>query len=523
MTKYSQVLFLYIDALRFDTFSNKKLCKILLPNLSKIINNGTIKKIISNGQVTQVSMPSIFCQRFPLDYDGYSTGIRNFPRSFVEDLKENGFHNTFIPSTYLTGPMWCLERGFDDVICIYDKRQIFDRFVRHFFKYYINEFDLKKITKKQLITKLKSEYKNLLDYLINRFRGVNNLKLPRFLRDFDDLEFKQLKKELLVLESDPEKILKKMKQIPPEQYFKYLGETEFLLNKKIEFLKITFKKIVSNLLSLFFLELVSIKANRMTPFASEVINFGLEKINFKKKNFIMFQFMDIHDSNTLTRFTQIFKLIRYLPKLLYSRIRFKSKSSKLYDLNLCYLDHQIGKLINTIKIKNKNPLIFITSDHGQGWDNQRKKISNNQWGFKTFYERIDVPLIISKKIKISDNGVHDSMSISATLIDLLKIKKHSSYLGKSIIQNGNKIVITEAGEPGFVDIKKHNLFFTVTSKKFKLFTKFKDKSFNHKFFFDKKNDPNEYENLIKDKDQKKNIEKLVIEIKKKRKKVIFKR
>ena len=281
--------------------------------------------------------------------------------------------------------------------------------------------------------------------------------------------------------------------------------------------------IVSNLLSFFFLELVSIKSNRMTPFASEVINFGLEKINFKKKNFIMFQFMDIHDSNTLTRFTQIFKLIRYLPKLLYSRIRFKSKSSKLYDLNLCYLDHQIGKLINTIKIKNKNPLIFITSDHGQGWDNQRKKISNNQWGFKTFYERIDVPLIISKKIKISDNGIHDSMSISATLIDLLKIKKHSSYLGKSIIQNGNKIVITEAGEPGFVDIKKHNLFFTVTSKKFKLFTKFKDKSFNHKFFFDKKNDPNEYENLIKDKEQKKNIEKLVIEIKKKRKKVIFKR
>ena len=79
MTKHSQVLFLYIDALRFDTFSNKKLCKILLPNLSKIINKGTIKKIISNGQVTQVSMPSIFCQRFPLDYDGYSTGIRNFP------------------------------------------------------------------------------------------------------------------------------------------------------------------------------------------------------------------------------------------------------------------------------------------------------------------------------------------------------------------------------------------------------------------------------------------------------------
>ena len=79
---------MYIDALRFDTFSNKKLCKILLPNLSKIINKGTIKKIISNGQVTQVSMPSIFCQRFPLDYDGYSTGIRNFPRSFVEDLKE---------------------------------------------------------------------------------------------------------------------------------------------------------------------------------------------------------------------------------------------------------------------------------------------------------------------------------------------------------------------------------------------------------------------------------------------------
>ena len=81
------------------------------------------------------------------DYGGYSTGIK-FPKSFVE-LIQKEYETSFIASTYMTGPMWRLERGFDNVENLYDKRLPFHRFVNPFFYFLKKE---KKINnKKKLI------------------------------------------------------------------------------------------------------------------------------------------------------------------------------------------------------------------------------------------------------------------------------------------------------------------------------------------------------------------------------------
>ena len=40
--------------------------------------------------------------------------------------------------------------------------------------------------------------------------------------------------------------------------------------------------------------------------------------------------------------------------------------------------------------------VIISGDHGYGWDYKRKYSMNSVWGFKTFYERITIPLILSK-------------------------------------------------------------------------------------------------------------------------------
>ena len=59
MTNYKFIFCILIDGLRFDVFSDPKYRK-LLPNISKIIDKGFLKKLISNGMITQVAMPSFF-------------------------------------------------------------------------------------------------------------------------------------------------------------------------------------------------------------------------------------------------------------------------------------------------------------------------------------------------------------------------------------------------------------------------------------------------------------------------------
>ena len=55
----------------------EKVASKLAPNISNLMKTGILKKIISNGQITQVSLPTILTQTYPLDFDGYNNGIRS--------------------------------------------------------------------------------------------------------------------------------------------------------------------------------------------------------------------------------------------------------------------------------------------------------------------------------------------------------------------------------------------------------------------------------------------------------------
>ena len=53
------VLFILLDGCEFSTFENRKVASKLAPNISNLMKTGILKKIISNGQITQVSLPTI--------------------------------------------------------------------------------------------------------------------------------------------------------------------------------------------------------------------------------------------------------------------------------------------------------------------------------------------------------------------------------------------------------------------------------------------------------------------------------
>ena len=74
------------------------------------------------------------------------------------------------------------------------------------------------------------------------------------------------------------------------------------------------------------------------------------------------------------------------------------------------------------------------------------------------------------------NTLFDSMSISATILEIMGIKPHKSYKGVSIFSKGKEIIITENCGRGNADILKKDIYFTLTSIKYKLFCKLKRKN-----------------------------------------------
>ena len=128
----------------------------------------------------------------------------------------------------------------------------------------------------------------------------------------------------------------------------------------------------------------------------------------------------------------------------------------------------------------------------------RLKELKKDFGFRTYSELLTIPFVISpfKSKQLKNSNLFDSMSISATILDILDIKQHSSFKGKSIFSKGDKIIITESCGRGNADIEKKDIFFTLTASKYKLFCKIEGKVMLLKRFYSLESDARELKNII---------------------------
>ena len=148
----------------------------------------------------------------------------------------------------------------------------------------------------------------------------------------------------------------------------------------------------------------------------------------------------------------------------------------------------------------------------------RSKELRKDFGYRTYYEHINIPFIISpfKHKKLKKSFLYDSMSISASILEILKIKPDNSFKGRSIFSRGSQIIITENCGRGNADIKKKDIFFTLTSSRFKLFCKIEGKTLILNRLYEIHKDPRELNNIINDISLKYLINFYLIFIKKKR-------
>lgn len=504
------ILFVLMDGCEYSIFANPEEGKALAPNLSKYIDHGMIKRVVANGMITQVSLPTILTQTYPFDCGGYNYGIHKRPRSLIEDLKERGYETYFLCSSDITGPNRNYERGCDVVRRINDINDVLPGFIKVIVYYEIHKCNAGLITKDDLIAFLHSDLDKVLRSIEAAADRSDSAFLHKRFRRPSLAMTRKVRAERELLARDPEAILYKIERIPTMLYENFLGEDlrplavpvmeervrkyirRYDRRAKINYL---FKRYTGIGFSPF--------ANYYAPTAPEVFEEALAMMPSKTKSswFMFIQLLDFHDGPKTSRVLRFLKCLTYIPKLKRIRRQFPTHRDVWRDLCMIYMDEHIGAFVKKLEARGQmeNTKMVWFGDHGMGWDLGRGSPRMEDLGFRVHHEHLTVPLIISPtEHKPASEGVHDGMSIAATVYDELGMDSHPSFKGVSAYQTGKWAAIAESVGRGNCDLINRELYFAVESTDYKTLLMLVQNQFKVQALYNLRTDPREHNNLLED-------------------------
>ncbi len=498
-----------IDNLRIDSFSDKEFSRKFYPNFSYLIRNGICKELIANAHTTKFVMPSFFTQTYPLDYGGYNNVITQRPKSFVELIKQKGLKTIMIQGDENDGPMNNCDRGFELISLYYDYRVIIYNLIDRIISYDLRLWQKKILKDSDVRFTLETKLLPVLKYLYESKNRVSNPNLSKWHRKLSKKVKAKILLEIDSIKRDPISVAKKILKINPMFYINSLGEgSRFSFKFKIKYFFLRVLNKFDNFLNFFFPILVFFKPQK-SVLVDDIFKSIKSNIPTKKSFFIYCHLMDVHDRAFINRPIRFLQKMSLWPIWFYRKKNNKTFARFLYDISLHFIDRELGKLIKLPKLNSCK--FFIFGDHGCDIHDIEKRTVPEIFGFRTHKEHINVPLIIyNSNNKINKKGCHDSMSISATILDELKIKPHGSFRGRSVYRPGKEIIISENCGRGNCDIKRKDLYFTITSKKYKMFILIQKNKIKIKRLYDLVNDKNEVNNLINFKNLRKEVKILLL-------------
>jgi hypothetical protein len=205
--------------------------------------------------------------------------------------------------------------------------------------------------------------------------------------------------------------------------------------------------------------------------------------------------MDVHDCTSFNRiFIKIYHF-KFFPKWIYAKLRGFTNRRLLYDLSLMYVDEKIGGMMNTLESRGlaDKTAIVISGDHGLSYAESPRSHKNVY--FRTYYEDISIPIAVyncNKNISIVSGKLRDSMSITATLLDFMKIFPDKSFLGKGVTNpDSNHSIISESCDSRKINGLQTNLFFTILDGSHKIMIVLIGEKLHVRHLFDIKTDPKE--------------------------------
>ncbi len=500
MTNRKNLFYIIIDALRWDVLQDYDSAKAIMPNTAELMRHGFTKRVIANSQSTQFVMPSLFSLTYPLDYGGYNTGIRNRPKSYVEVVKEAGYSTNLISTCNQLGVHFGYDRGFDRLATTNTFATLIEQLISRVLYYNIELLQKRQSTPAEAIEIVQREFGKMLERLQEQFLQWDKSFWPTKLLKWNEKIYQASFKEKELLQKKPEVVLKKLQNISPGIYWKYLGKTHapplsFFFTRLIEGCRWRSRRFLQhiNWIPFLFLSHFQVLLQDLTPKLKDFIS------STSQPWLIHMHIMDVHDCKSLNRIFWRIKIFKYFPRIWRAYRNGLTKRRFLYDLSLAAVDHELGKIIKSMTENgNFNKTIFlVTGDHGLQYaysPRPRKGIA-----YRTHYEDIDVPLVIANAAKFpaaSDNSL-DSMGVTATLLEAAGLPLHPTFKGVSAYAGGREIVISESAGGGNADLLHRDLFFTVTSLTHKLMVTLRGNRILAEEFYDLTTDPYELNNIVK--------------------------
>ncbi|MGA3122291.1 MAG: sulfatase [Polyangiaceae bacterium] len=184
----------------------------------------------------------------------------------------------------------------------------------------------------------------------------------------------------------------------------------------------------------------------------------------------------------------------------------------LYEGELTYIDHEIGRLIDAIEARSQPTYLIVTADHGTVFSTDPTR--KGHYGYDLYTETLHVPLIIEGPgIPVGRaDGVVTTMDIAPTITDLLRLytlhSSGSTFEGTSLLpemltgtQDPNRVVFSqfylpERGFQGKDPLQmisarnaRYNLVLNRASGTFELFDWTTDYSEHHELYEDEARSP----------------------------------
>ena len=117
---------------------------------------------------------------------------------------------------------------------------------------------------------------------------------------------------------------------------------------------------------------------------------------------------------------------------------------------------------------------------------------------RTNAEDLETAFVISgkaRRLPEKQDGLLDSMSVSATVLEAVGLDGHESFKGVSAFGKGMKYVISENAGRGSADLDRKDLYFAVSSQEYKLQAVLKGYQLHVQALYDRIADPEEKTNV----------------------------
>jgi membrane-anchored protein YejM (alkaline phosphatase superfamily) len=490
------VIIILIDALRYDRLVQGGYKYNLTPNLNKIIKNSTFfENHFANGCPTSISFPSIFTSTYPLDFNGYNSGIKDRPKTFAEVFVANGYDTFGVTSAHPSGDHFHYNRGFR----LYENLLDFYQWFRQNLKVYLREDLIKykenEISKSEILKKLSINYLSVLNSTIKYITQFENLGLDG--KNFNIRKNKnKIIYEIKLLKENPEAILQKFLDFD-YLYYLFLGEEHVnFIKKKYILIKENIRVKINKVINLF--------PRRKIYQAGEIFErFKIYKKKNNNKKFLAFiHLFDVHESkNFVFKFSFSF-LISFFKLIILRKFKF---GGFIYDLSVILVDKEIGHFFKYLKKEEvlDNSYIAISSDHGMvaGFPKRSKtNLSLKTDLSQNFYDEfIKVPLILYPKVEnVNTNKLTSHIDFAPTILNLCNIENIREFKGSSILNPNyqNDYVLSENTGSGLCDVKNKNIYICLRNKEIKITYEIIDFDAKERDVFDLHSDPLELSNIV---------------------------